>query len=353
MDALLRRAAEEGASDVQLSAQAPPVFRVNGALCRLSEPALSAAELEEGLAHLGTPEQVERTRERGAAEFSYSLPGVGRFRVSAYRQRGSVSLAIRAIPAHIPDLDQLGAPETLHAFTALQSGLVLIGGPAGSGKSTTLAAMVERINRDRAVHVITLEDPIEYLHKHRRAIVDQREIGVDCGGFAEGVAAATRQGADVIVVGEMSDPAAVSAALTAAGTGQLVLGAVRQLDVIGAIGYLVDLFPRTQQAQIGWQLAGVLRGASAQVLAPERSGGRVAVFEVLVATAGASALVREGKYAQLRGVIKAGIRHGMRSFELSWQELCGKGLCWPEDAPSLLLPREPAQWRGGVAGHDA
>lgn len=340
LDALLAQVAREGASDLQLTVEAPPVLRKNGALIRTELPPLAVSDMDAAFARLASAEQAERMRRSGSVEFTHSLPGIGRFRVNAYRQRGSIALAIRAIPAQALRLEELGIPDTARAFVLQSGGLVLVVAPPGGGKSTTLAAMVEEINQHRPVHIITLEDPIEHLHKHEKALVDQREVGVDCASFVEGVTSATRQDADAIVIGDLADPPTVAAALTVAGTGQLVLAAVRQLDVAGALAQLVDLFPRAQQAQIAWQLAAVLTGAVAQTLVPARSGGRVAVFEVLVGTDSVRALVREQKYPQLRGVIRAGVRHGMCAFEQSWRDLCERGVCDPSAAPLFVLSRE-------------
>ncbi len=337
-DALLREATKVGASDIHIAVEAPPILRVNGALQRLAQDPVSVIDAEAALTHVAIPEQVERFRHQGEVDFSYSLSGVGRFRVSAFRQRGSVSLAIRPIPSRVLDLRELGAPDGVAALARRESGLVLVVGRAGSGKSMTLAAMIELINRERAVHVITLEDPVEYLHRHKVALINQREMGVDSLTFPQAMRAAIRQNPDVIVIGELREAETAALALTAAGTGQLVIATLRQPDCASALDHLVGLFPAEQQSQISWQLAGVLEGAVAQVLLPRKDGkGRVAAFEVLMGTPAVRTLVREGKRQQLPNLLRAGIRHGMRSLDQSWRELIERGILDDGDLPPFAV----------------
>lgn len=339
LDALLREATGAGASDILLAVESPPVLRVDGALLRQGEVVLSPAEAEAALDHLATTEQVERLRVQGEVDFSYSLPGVGRFRVSAFRQRGSISLALRPIPSRVPDLQELGVPEGVRELARRESGLVLVVGRAGSGKSTTLAAMVELINRERAAHVITLEDPVEYLHRHKRSLVNQREIGVDSPGFPQALRAAIRHNPDVIVVGEVREPETAGLMLVAAGTGNLVIATVRQADCATALDHLVGLFPAPQQAQIAWQLAAVLEGATAQVLLPRSDGrGRVAAFEILVGTPAVRTLIRDGKRQQLPTLLRTGARHGMRALDQAWRDLVERGLVSAAEPPPFPVP---------------
>lgn len=338
LDALLREATSAGASDIHLAVESPPILRVNGALHRLDLEVVSVGDTEAALRHLAEPEHIERFRVQGEADFSYSLPGVGRFRVSAFRQRGSISIAMRPIPSRVPDLRELGAPDGVAGLARRESGLVLVVGRAGSGKSMTLAAMVELINAERAVHVITLEDPVEYLHRHRCALINQREIGVDSPTFPQALRAAIRQNPDVVVVGELREAETTSVALTAAGTGHLVVATVRQPDCAAALDHLVGMFPSEAQAQISWQLAGVLEGAVAQVLLPRKDGrGRIAVFEVLMATPAVRTLVRDGKRQQITTLLRAGVRHGMRSLDQSWRELVERGLLDDGDLPPFAV----------------
>ena len=338
LDTLLREATSAAASDIHLAVESPPILRVNGALQRLGQEVVTVADAEAALRHLATGEQLERFQHQGEADFSYSLPGVGRFRVSAFRQRGSVSVAMRPIPSRVADLRELGAPEGVAALSRRESGLVLIAGRAGSGKSMTLAAMVELINTERSVHVITLEDPVEYLHRHRRALINQREIGVDSLTFPQALRAAVRQNPDVIVISELQEAETTAAALTAAGTGHLVIATLQQPDCASALDYLVGLFPSQQQAQISWQLAGVLEGAVAQVLLTRKDGrSRVACFEVLMATPAVRTLVRDGKRQQLPTLLRAGVRHGMRSLDQSWRDLVERGLLDDGEIPPFAV----------------
>jgi len=339
LDALLRDAALAGASDIHIAVEAPPVLRVDGALIRHGQAVVSAADAEAAVRHLASAEQTQRLRTQGEVDFSYSLPGVGRFRVSAFRQRGSVSLAIRPIPSRVPDLAELGVPDGVAELARRDGGLVLVVGRAGAGKSTTLAAMVELINRERAAHVITLEDPVEYLHRHKQSLVNQREMGVDSPGFPQALRAAIRQNPDVIVIGEVREPETAALALVAASTGHLVIATVRQPDCATALDFLVGLFPAAQQAQTAWQLAAVLEGAVAQVLLPRRDGkGRVAAFEILVGTPAVRTLVRDGKRQQLPMLLRTGARHGMRALDQAWRDLVERGVVSATDPPPFPVP---------------
>ncbi len=334
LDEVLKAALAAGASDIHVAVESPPVWRVDGVLQRQGQEVVSVVDTEAALRHLATAEQVERLRQQGEVDFSYSLSGVGRFRVAAFRQRGSVSLAIRPIPSVLPEVEALGVPVAAQALMQREGGLVLLVGRAGSGKSTTLAALIDQMNRERAAHIITLEDPVEYLHRHRRSLVNQREIGVDSVGFAPALRAAMRQNPDVVVLGELREAETASLALAAAGTGHLVVAIVRQPDCVAALEYLVGLFPSGQQAQISWQLAAALEGIVAQVLLPRRDGrGRVAAFEVLLATASVRTLVREGKRQQLPTLMRAGVRHGMRTLDQSWRELAEQGVLSDSELP--------------------
>jgi twitching motility protein PilT len=338
LDHLLREATAAGASDIHLAVESAPILRVNGVLQRVGQDVLGVADAEAALRHLAAPGQLERFGHHGEADFSYSLRGVGRFRVSAFRQRGSVSLAIRPIPSRVPDLRELGAPDGVASLARREAGLVLVAGRAGSGKTMTIAAMVDLINTERALHVITLEDPVEFLHRHRKALINQREIGVDSLTFPQALRAAVRQNPDVVVVGDVQEAETASLVLTAAGTGHLVIANIRQPDCASALEYLVTLFPGEQQAQISWQLAAVLEGAVAQLLLGRKDGqGRVAAFEVLMATPAVRTLIREGKRQQITTLLRAGVRHGMRSMDQSWRELVERGLLDDSELPPFAV----------------
>lgn len=283
---------------------------------------LTAMVLRQMLADLlPDPAQQEAFERQGELDFAYGVPGLGRFRINAYRQRGSVALAIRVIPRTVPSLADLKLPPVLADLAERPHGLVLVTGPTGSGKSTTLAALIDHINRTRSCHIITLEDPIEYLHRHQRGIVNQRELGIDTHSFSQALRAALRQDPDVLLVGEMRELEAVSIAITAAETGHLILGTLHAADAAGAIDRLIDVFPPYQQDQIRTQLAGTLQGIVAQRLLPRRGGGRVAAVEVMVATPAVRNLIREGKTHQLTSAIQTGHRFGMRSMESALREL--------------------------------
>ncbi|MDI3317280.1 MAG: type IV pilus twitching motility protein PilT [Bacillota bacterium] len=323
----LRAAVEQGASDLHLTVESPPVLRVNGELVDLEGPRLRPEDVRQLVEPL-LDERSRLTLEReGQVDFAHSLPGVGRFRANVYRQRGSLAAAFRLIPVHVPDLESLGLPPSVDAFCDLTQGLVLVTGPTGHGKSTTLAAMVDRINRSRRAHVVTLEDPIEYLHRHARSLVDQREVGLDTPSFAAGLRAALREDPDVIMVGEMRDLETISIALTAAETGHLVLATLHTPSAPQAVDRIVDVFPADQQNQTRVQLAGVLEGIVAQRLVPSADGSRRhLVAEVLVATHAVRNLIREGKTAQLASVMESSRQLGMVTMRESAGQLLTRGL---------------------------
>ncbi|MCL6450771.1 MAG: type IV pilus twitching motility protein PilT [Acetobacteraceae bacterium] len=327
IDELLRQAVELGASDLHLTVESPPVIRINGELCPLGTQALAPEDTQRMAEELLEPRLRGRFEELGEVDFSYSLHGVGRFRVNAYRQRGTVALALRVIPSRIPGFEELGLPPVLAALARKNAGLVLVTGPTGSGKSTTLAAMIDLINNERKCHVITLEDPIEYLHRHRRSVIVQREIGVDSASFASALRAALRQDPDVILVGEMRDLETISIALTAAETGHLVLATLHTPDASQTVDRVVDVFPPYQQEQVRVQLAGTLQGIVAQqLLARHDRPGRVAAFEVLIATPAVRNLIREGKTHQLPSAIQTGAKYGMIAMDASLRDLLQRGL---------------------------
>ncbi|PZN07142.1 MAG: type IV pili twitching motility protein PilT, partial [Bacillota bacterium] len=258
--AWLRAALERGASDLHLTVESPPVLRINGELVDLEEPRLRPDRIREILEPILDGRARSILEREGQVDFAYSLPGTGRFRVNVFRQRGSLAAVFRLIPMRVPDLDTLGLPPVVATFCDLAQGLVLARGPTGSGKSTTLAAMIDRINRTRRAHVVTLEDPIEYLHRHQRSLVNQREVGLDTPSFAAGLRAALREDPDVIMVGEMRDLETIQTALTAAETGHLVLATLHTPSAAEAVNRIVDVFPAEQQNQVRVQLAAVLEG---------------------------------------------------------------------------------------------
>ncbi|MEW6243588.1 MAG: type IV pilus twitching motility protein PilT [Bacillota bacterium] len=322
-----------GASDVHLTVASRPVLRVNGTLVKLEGvPVLTTSDTEEFFYSIADTKVRERFERSGEVDFSCSVAEVGRFRCNAFRQRGAIALSIRIVPHSIPSLEELGVPAIVGEMVCQKSGLFLVTGPTGSGKSSTLAAIVDRINSEQRCHIITLEDPIEYLHRHKQAIVNQRELGVDTRSFAAALRAALRQDPDVILVGEMRDLETISVALTAAETGHLILATLHTADVSQAVERIVDEFPPYQREQVKVQLASVLVGVVSQQLVPRADGsGRVAAFEVLVATPVVKNLIREGKTHQILSAIQTGVRYGMRTMDSSLYDLLQKGLISEEE----------------------
>ncbi|MCL6636822.1 MAG: type IV pilus twitching motility protein PilT [Alicyclobacillus sp.] len=324
--ALLIRARETGASDLHLSVNAPPVLRVHGELLAEGEP-LRPEETEAMGRTLTDERQWQVFCERGEIDFSYSIPGVSRYRINLYRQRGCVSLAVRVVPNQVPKLADLGLPDVVRVLAEKPHGLVLVTGPTGSGKSTTLAAVIDHINHTQRKHIITLEDPIEYLHRHHLSIIDQREIGQDSRDFSSALRAALRQDPDVILVGEMRDLETVQTAVTAAETGHLVLATLHTSDAVQTVDRIVDVFPPSQQAQVRLQLASVLQGVVTQRLYRRADGqGRVAAVEVLMNTPAVANLIRTEKTHQIRSVMQTGRAYGMQTLEMHIRELVTRGV---------------------------
>lgn len=330
---ILRKVVELKCSDVHISVGMPPAVRLNGSLMRISDEPLTSDQTQQFARALLNDEQWEVFQEKGEIDFSLSIAGVHRFRVNAYKQRGSCSLAIRLVNSRIPSFEELGLPPVVQEFAYKKSGLVLVTGPTGSGKSTTLAAIVNKINMERAVHIITLEEPIEYLHRHQKSIVNQREVGSDTKSFAAGLRAALRQDPDVILIGEMRDLETISIALTAAETGHLVLSTLHTIGAARTIDRIIDVFPPHQQQQVRFQLSTVLEGVISQQLIPRKDGtGRVAAVEVMVVTPAIRNLIREGKTYQITNVIQTGARLGMKTMDQALLELYSKGVISREDA---------------------
>jgi twitching motility protein PilT len=349
LEMLLKEAVARGATDLHLTCGLPPYIRKNGQLEPLgSEPALDADMIRELVRQVIPDQTRELLSTRGEVDFSWGIPSVGRFRVNAYRQRGSIAAAIRLIPYQIPSLEQLGMPQVVGELARKKRGLVLVTGPTGSGKSTTLAALVDKINSVRRCHILTLEDPIEYLHSHKQSIVNQREIGSDSDSFAPALRAALRQDPDVILVGEMRDLETIATAITAAETGHLVLATVHTKDAPGAVERIIDVFPPHQQQQVRVQLASTLVAVVAQQLLPKTGGGLVAAVEVLVATGAVRNLIREGKTYQLPMTIQTGGSFGMRSMDQALRQLHSQGKISYETA--LLNATVPSELKGQLAG---
>ncbi len=326
---------QAGASDLHLTAGSPPMVRERGHLRALDYPKLSPQQTREIVYSILTNDQRQRLETHWQIDFSYSVPGRTRFRVNAYFQRASIGAALRLIPSSMPALEQLGLPPVLLDFTKKPRGLVLVTGPTGSGKSTTLAAMIDRINRERSEHIMTVEDPIEFLHPHKRCIVNQRELGADAQSFGLALKAALRQDPDVILVGEMRDLETISTALTAAETGHLVFATLHTQDTAQTVDRIVDVFPPQQQHQVRVQLSVSLQGVVTQQLLPTADGrGRVCACEILVPTPAVRNLIREGKTHQIYSALQTGGSHGMQTMDASLASLVRQGLISRELAES-------------------
>ncbi|RAP74750.1 type IV pilus twitching motility protein PilT [Paenibacillus montanisoli] len=322
VDELLLTAFHKKASDIHLTTGSPPIFRIQGDLRDHGDQMITSQETE-GIARVMIPDELwEQFQEKGEIDLAYSIPEISRFRVNVFTQRRDISLAIRIIPSVIPSLEQLRMPDVLHKVCTKPQGLFLVTGPTGSGKSTTLASMLDYMNKTTRKHMITLEDPIEYLHKHDRSIIDQREVGADTRSFANGLRAALRQDPDVILVGELRDLDTISTAISAAETGHLVLGTLHTTDAPSTIDRIIDVFPPGQQQQIRIQLASVLIGVLSQRLLPTIDHtGRRAATEILVNTSGVANLIRSEKVHQIPNVMQTSRSLGMHTLEMSLREL--------------------------------
>lgn len=330
---ILQVASENKASDVHITVGIPPKMRVNGKLKTMPFERMMPGDTLEVLLSVMSEAQKERFEERGELDFSYSIPELGRYRVNAFKQRGTVALAFRLVSSEIPAPEALGVPESVIDLYQSKRGLVLVTGPTGSGKSTTLAAIIDKANHNRDAHIITLEDPIEYLHRHDLSIVNQREIGLDSHSYASALRAALREDPDVILVGEMRDFETISVAITAAETGHLVLSTLHTIGAASTVDRIIDVFPPHQQQQIRVQFANTLEAVISQQLLPKADGnGRIAAFEVLHSNNAVRNLIREGKSHQLTSVMQTNRKLGMITMDDSIQQLYFEGKISKETA---------------------
>src|ERR687891_1378426 len=327
IDDLLEQVVVRGASDLHVTVGTEPVVRVNGRLERLEEFArLTPEDTQRMLYRILSTEQQKHFEIKRQIDISYSIPGLARFRVNVYFQRESLGAAFRLIPAELKTLEQLGLPPVLKDFTSKPRGLVLVTGPTGSGKSTTLAAVIDEINRTRDDHIMTIEDPIEFLHRHNRCLVNQREIGPDATSFADALRGALRQDPDVILLGEMRDLETIGTALTAAETGHLVFATLHTQDAPSTVDRLIDVFPAAPQEQIRIQIAATLQGIVTQALLPTADGnGRAAALEILIPDDAVRNLIRQAKVAQIYSVMQTNTSRGMQTLEQSLAELVMRG----------------------------
>jgi twitching motility protein PilT len=333
LEDLITRALAGGASDIHLTVGRYPTFRISGNLTPLTNlPLLSAADTMGLLSELLSPEFKERFIKEKEIDFSYDFHGKGRFRGNAFYQKGSVGVALRAIPTQVKTLTDLNLPPILEMFTRKKQGFFLVVGPVGQGKSTTLASMVEMINRERSEHIITIEDPVEYLFESDKSVIDQREAGIDTQDFKSGLQATFRQDVDVIMIGEMRDQETISAAVTAAETGHLVLSTLHTNNASQTIDRIIDSFAPAQQDQIRIQLAGSLLGIFSQRLIPRISGGLVPAYELLINNTAVASLIRDGRTQEIDVVIETGMKDGMVDMNRCLVELVRKGEITPENA---------------------
>lgn len=356
---IISQAVGLGASDVHITVGRPPVYRMHGILLPLNSPELKnrldvikpediktyLPEDTEMLARsLMSDAQFKKFSVNGEVDFSYSIPGVARVRINVFKQRGSAALAIRLLNANIPTFEELGLPEILAEIARRPKGLVLVTGPTGSGKSTTLAAMINLINNEKKLHIITLEDPIEYLHRHGQCLINQREIGQDTESFAQALRAALREDPDVILVGEMRDLETIGIAITAAETGHLVMATLHTSSSAETIDRIIDVFPPVQQGQIRVQLANTIEGIISQQLIPRADRpGRALAMEIMLATSAIRNLIREGKTFQIPMHLQTGAKHGMQSLDKSLRRLYQEKIISKEEAINRSYDLESLQ----------
>ena len=333
IDDLLREAAQNKASDLHITVGIQPAFRINGKLVFSNHSKLLPKDTKEMFDFISNDKQKEHFTEYGEVDFSYSLSGYGRFRVNAFKQRGTIAIVLRLVADKVPTLEELGHPDILQTLALKPRGLVLVTGPTGSGKSTTLAAMINLINQTQYSHIITMEDPVEYLHRHNKSIVNQREVNTDSLSFGNALRAALREDPDVILVGEMRDAETVSTAITAAETGHLVFATLHTCDAAQTIDRIIDTFPPHQQQQVKVQLSMTLQGIIAQQLLPRKDGnGRTAALEIMIATPAIRNLIREGKTHHIISSIQTGAKLGMQTMDMALRNLVNQNMITMEEA---------------------
>jgi twitching motility protein PilT len=345
LDELLRDLWSANGTDLHFTAGAPPLGRIDGALRALgSGPRLSPEDTEQVARDLVSESQWKQIEAGADLDFAFDFADHARIRGNIFHQRGAVAVAMRMIPQRIPTFAELGVPPVVQAFAGLGHGLVLVTGPTGSGKSTTLASMIDWINRNRPVHILTIEDPVEYVHDHRMAAVNQREVGIDAPTFSAALRSALREDPDVILVGEMRDLESIRFTLTLAETGHLVFATLHTNDTAQAVDRMIDVFPGDQQDQIRVQLASTLTGVVFQRLVPRIGGGQVAAYEVLVGNSAVRNLIKEARPSQLRNQIITGQRDGMQTLETSLNALVAAGVVdYDEAVLRAAYPRDIAR----------
>jgi len=332
MNELLQAAVDEGVSDVHLAVGSPPVFRLHGGLVALDLPVLGPDDTQRLMKSITSDEHQQKIQEMGGADFGFGFGEQARFRVSVFRQKGSIGVVLRQIPSKLLTLEQIGLPPQVKELLFRPRGMILVTGPTGSGKTTTLASMIDVINQERDCHIITIEDPIEYYHKHQKSLVIQREVGVDVPGFGEALKRALRMDPDVVLVGEMRDLETMQAAITAAETGHLVFATLHTTGATRTVDRIVDAFPTTQQAQVRTQLAsGLVAVISQLLLVRADKPGRVAAFEIMISTPAIQALIRDNKTFRITSEIQTGAKWGMITLDAHLMTLYENGLITYED----------------------
>jgi twitching motility protein PilT len=343
IDDLLSQMSKLGASDLHLTTGIPPMVRVSGDLQKMGEDTLTPKALKLLIYSVMNEQQIRRFENDKELDFAYSIPGLGRFRVNIFYQRDSTAAVMRAISSQILSVEQLGIPPITKDLALLPRGLFLVTGPTGSGKSTTLAALIDFLNQTRKSHIITIEDPIEYLHKHKSCIVNQREVGSDTHGFNEALKRVLRQDPDVILLGEMRDLETISTAITAAETGHMVFATLHTIDAAQTVDRMIDVFPPSQQEQIRVQLSNALQAVLCQTLCKKITGGRVPAIELMIASGAIRALVREGKGHQIHTTIQMSAKLGMITMDQSLKDLYKRNVISKEEA--LSKASNPVEFR--------
>ena len=343
IDELLTLTVQSGASDLHLSVGLPPMVRKDGKLVGLPFEKMQERDTQRIVFDVLNNTQIEKFERTHELDFSYGVKGVGRFRFNVYRQRSSVGCAMRVIPNVVPSMEQLKLPPVLRSFTQKHSGLILVTGPTGSGKSTTIASLIDIINSEREAHILTIEDPIEYLHSHKKSMVNQRELGTDTDSFTNALRASLREDPDVILVGEMRDLETISAAITLAETGHLVFATLHTRSAPATIDRIIDVFPAHQQEQVRVQLSTSIEAVVSQQLLPRIGGGRVSAIEIMVATSALRNLIREGKSYQIYSVIETGHQYGMQAMDRVLADLHRGGQVSFEEAATRAVDRENFQ----------
>lgn len=338
IEILLEEVIKKKASDLHLQVGLPPMLRVDGALVAVGgAPVLDEEKVETLIFAILDDEQKQILLKDKEFDFSFAFGDLGRFRVNAFHERGNLAAALRLIPSDLLSIEQLGLPKITEKFADYPRGLVLVTGPTGSGKSTTLAALVDKINTERATHIVTIEDPIEYTHKSKKSVVVQREVHYDTYSFSAALRSSLRQDPDVVLIGEMRDLETIAAAITIAETGHLVFATLHTNSAAQSIDRMIDVFPPHQQPQIRAQLSNILQAICSQRLVPAIGGGRIAAAEILVATPAVRNIIREGKTHQLDAVIQTGAEHGMQSMDKTLVSLIHAGTITYEEARNVAV----------------